>query len=108
MPMNAWIVIMAAGLGSYLLRLSMIMLAGRVTTPAYLERAAGFVAPAAFAALAAAGIATACMGLGATRAAAPLAAVAVAIIAALRTGSSYAAIVAGMPTLWITAALLPS
>ena len=48
------------------------------------------------------------MGLGATRAAAPLAAVAVAVIAVLRTGSSYAAIVAGMPTLWVTAALLPN
>ena len=106
--MNAWIVIMAAGLGSYLFRLSMIMLSGRITTPASLERAAGFVAPAAFAALAAAGIATACMGLGATQAVAPLAAVAVAIIAVLRTGSSYAAIVAGLPTLWIMAALLPS
>ena len=105
--MNAWIVIAAAGLGSYLFRLSMIMLADRVTTPARLERAAGFVAPAAFAALAAAGIATACTGLGATQAAAPLAAAAVAIIAVLRTGSSYAAIVAGLPTLWITAALLP-
>ena len=105
--MNTWIVIVAAGLGSYLFRLSMIVLAGRITMPAYLERASGLVAPAAFAALAAASIATACMGLGATQAAAPLAAVAAAIIAALRTGSSYAAIVAGMPTLWITAALLP-
>jgi len=33
MPMNTWIVIVAAGLGSYLFRLSMIMLAGRVSTP---------------------------------------------------------------------------
>ena len=106
--MNAWMVILAAGLGSYLFRLSMIVLAVRITMPAYLERAPGLVAPAAFAALAAASIATACMGLGATQAAAPLAAVAVAIIAALRTRSSYAAIVAGMPTLWITAALLQS
>ena len=106
--MNAWIVIAGAGLGSYLFRLSMIMLTGRITTPACLERAAGFVAPAAFAALAAAGIATACIGLGGTQAAAPLAAAAVAIIAVLRTGSPYAAIVAGMPTLWIMAALLPS
>jgi branched-subunit amino acid transport protein len=107
MPVNAWIVIAAAGLGSYLFRLSMIVLASRVTTPAYLERASGFVAPAAFAALAAAGIATACMHLGATQAAAPLAAAAAAIIAVLRTGSSYTAILAGLPTLWITAALLP-
>ena len=106
--MNAWMVIVAAGLGSYLFRLSMIVLAGRITMPAYLERASGLVAPAAFAALAAAGVAAACGGLGATQAVAPLAAVAAAVIAVLRTGSSQAAILAGMPALWITAALLPS
>ena len=106
--MSTWIVIVAAGLGSYLFRLSMIILTSRITMPPFLERASGLVAPAAFAALAAAGIATACMHLGATQAAAPLAAVAVAIIAVLRTGSSYAAIVAGLPTLWVAAALLPS
>jgi branched-subunit amino acid transport protein len=106
--MNAWTVILAAGLGSYLFRLSMIVLFDRITMPAGLQRASELVAPAAFAALAATGVATACMGLGVTRAAAPLAAVAAAIIAVLRTGSSQAAILAGMPALWITAALLPS
>jgi branched-subunit amino acid transport protein len=106
--MNAGIVILAAGLGSYLFRLSMIVLAGRITMPAYLERASVLVAPAAFAALATAGVATACRGLGATQAAAPLAAVATAVIAVMRTGSPRAAILAGMPTLWITTALLPS
>jgi branched-subunit amino acid transport protein len=106
--MNAWIAIVAAGLGCYLLRLSMIILTGRITTPTYLERAAGFVAPAAFAALAAAGLATVCLRLGTTQAAAPLAAAAAAVIAVLRTGSSYSAILAGLPTLWITAALLPN
>jgi hypothetical protein len=45
--MNAWMVILAAGLGSYLFRLSMIVLAGRITMPAYLEQASGLVAPAA-------------------------------------------------------------
>ena len=99
--MNAWMVIVAAGLGSYLFRLSMIVLAGRITMPAYLERASGLVA------LAAAGVAAACRGLGATQAVAPLAAVAAAVIAVLRTGSPPAAILAGMPTLWITTALLP-
>ena len=49
----------------------MIVLADRYTLPPALERATGFVAPAAFAALAAAGIATACVGVGATQAAAP-------------------------------------
>jgi branched-subunit amino acid transport protein len=106
--MNAWIVILAAGSGSYLFRLSMIILTGRITLPPYLERASGLVAPAAFAALAAAGVATACIGLGATQAAAPLAAVAAAVIAVLRTGSSYAAILVGMPALWITTSLLSS
>jgi branched-subunit amino acid transport protein len=106
--MSTWIVIMAAGLGSYLFRLSMIILTGRITMPPYLERASGFVAPAAFAALAAAGVAASCSGLGMTAAAPPLAAVAVAVIAVLRTGSPQAAILAGMPALWVATALLPT
>jgi branched-subunit amino acid transport protein len=106
--MSTWIVIVAAGLGSYLFRLSMIVLFDRITMPAYLQRASELVAPAAFAALAAAGIAAACSGLGITGATAPLAAVAAAVIAVLRTGSPQAAILAGMPALWIATALLPT
>ena len=106
--MNTLIVIVAVGLGSYLFRLSMIILTDRITMPPYLERASGLVVPAAFAALAAAGIAAACSGLGMTGATAPLAAVAAAVIAVLRTGSSQAAILVGMPVLWIATALLPS
>jgi branched-subunit amino acid transport protein len=106
--MNAWIVILAAGLGSFLFRLSMIVLFGRITMPAYLQRAPELVAPAAFAAMAATGVATVCLGLGIARAAAPLVAVSVAIIAVLRTGSPQAAILAGMPALWIATGLLPS
>jgi len=106
--MNTWIIIMAAGLGSYLFRLSMIILTSRITMPPYLERASGLVTPAAFAALAAAGVAAACSGLGITQAAAPLVAVAAAVIAVLRTGSSQAAILAGMPALWVAIPLLPS
>jgi branched-subunit amino acid transport protein len=106
--MNTWLVIVAAGLGSYLFRLSMIILTGRITMPPCLERASGLVVPAAFAALAAAGVAAACTGLGVTQAAAPLAAVAAAVIAVLRTGSSQAAILVGMPALWVATALLPS
>ena len=106
--MNTWIVIVAVGLGSYLFRLSMIILTDRIAMPPYLERASGLVVPAAFAALAAAGIAAACSGLDAPRAAAPLAAVVAAVTAVLRTGSSQAAILVGMPVLWIATALLPS
>jgi branched-subunit amino acid transport protein len=82
--------------------------ASRITMPPYLERASGLVAPAAFAALAAAGVAAACSGLGMTGAAAPLAAVAAAVIAVLGTGSPQAAILAGMPTLRVATALLPT
>ena len=95
-------------LGSYLFRLSMIVLFDRITMPAFLERASQLVAPAAFAAMAAAGLATACMGQGTVQAAPSLAAVAAAIIAVLRTGSSQAAILAGMPVFWLTTVLLPS
>ena len=45
---------------------------------------------------------------GITGAAAPLAAVAAAVIAVLRTGSPQAAILVGMPALWVATALLPS
>ena len=106
--MSTWIVIVAAGLGSYLFRLSMIILTGRITMPPSLERACGLVVPAAFAALASAGVAAACGGLGITRSAAPLVAVAAAVIAVLRTGSPQAAIRAGLPALWVATALLPS
>jgi branched-subunit amino acid transport protein len=106
--MNTWIVIVAVGLGSYLFRLSMIILTGRITMPPSFERASGLVGPAAFAALAATGVAAACRGLDLTQAAAPLAAVAAAVIAVLRSGSSQAAILAGMPAFWITTVLLPS
>src|SRR2546430_7460314 len=105
--MNPWIVILAAGLGSYLFRLSMIILTGRITMPPSFERASGLADPAAFAALAATGVAAACRGLDLTQAAAPLAAVAAAVIAVLRTVSSPAAVPAGMPALRSTSAPVP-
>lgn len=106
--MNVWLVILAAGIGSYLFRLSMIVLTDRLTMPPAFETISTLVAPAAFAALAAAGIATACLDAGAAGAAAPLAAVAVAVIAVVRTGSPYAAVLTGMPTLWLVTALMPT
>ena len=100
--MTAWIVILLAGLGSYLFRISMVVLAERVTLPAKLEQASGFVAPAAFAALAATGIAVASTQAGDVSLAVPvLVAVAVAIVAVRLTGRSYVAVLAGMPALWL-------
>ena len=100
--MTAWFVILLAGLGSYLFRISMIVLADRIALPAKVEQASEFVAPAAFAALAATGIAVASTQAGTVVQAAPLlAAVAVAIVAVRLTGRSYLAVLAGMPTLWL-------
>jgi len=104
--MNAWLVIVAAGLGSYLFRISMVVLADRVTMPEQLERASTFVAPAAFAALAAGGFAANTAGVDVARWTAPLAAVVVAVIAVRRTGRPYAALLAGMPTLWVLSAVV--
>ncbi len=104
--MNAWLVVLAVGLGSYLFRLSVVTLADRITMPATLERATELVAPASFAAIAATGVASSCVGVAPTEALPPLAAVGVAVVAVARTGSAYAAILAGMPVLWLGYALV--
>ena len=104
--MNAWFVVLAAGLGSYMFRLSVVTLADRITMPASLERATDLIAPASFAAIAATGIANSCVGVSPTETLPPLAAVAVAVVAVARTGSSSAAVLAGMPVLWLGFALV--
>jgi branched-subunit amino acid transport protein len=106
--MSIWLVILAAGLGSYLFRISMVVLADRVTMPDQVERASMYVAPAAFAALAAGGIAANTAGLDVAGWAAPLAALVVAVIVVRLTGRPYAALLAGMPTLWILSAMVPA
>jgi branched-subunit amino acid transport protein len=104
--MNVWIVILAAGAGCYLLRLSMIG-SDRVRLPSRLDDAATLVAPAAFAAIAITSVASAVMTAGIPGAVAPLIAVAVGALATARTGSPLAAMLAGMPTYWIFNAVIP-
>jgi branched-subunit amino acid transport protein len=104
--MNAWVVILAAGFGSYLLRISMIALADRFEPPARFDESVALVAPAAFAALAVTGVAGAVMSAGPSHAIAPLVAIAVAAIAVGRTASSYAGIAAGLPAFWLVNAIL--
>jgi branched-subunit amino acid transport protein len=103
--MNAWSVIILAAAGSYLLRISMLVLAARAGVPAVVERAASLAVPVAFAGLAAGALATytAKAGTGAVPA---LAGVAVGIAAVRRTGASQAAILAGMPTMWLLSPLV--
>lgn len=104
--MTAWLVVLLAGLGSYLFRISMVVLANRVTLPEKVMRASAFVAPAAFAALAATGVTAGIVGLDLARALPPLAAVAVAVAVVRRTGRPYVAVIAGMPTLWLLTAIV--
>jgi branched-subunit amino acid transport protein len=100
---TAWLVIAAVGAASYLLRISLIALAARTVLPPVLGRATAFAMPVAFAALAAAALAG-----QVTAGAAPVApagAVALAVLAVRRTGSAHAALVVGLPALWILAAV---
>ena len=103
--MNAWVVIALAGAGSYLFRISMLVLAATARVPAVLERAAAFAVPVAFAGLAAGALSAYSVEVG--RGAVPaLAGVAAGLVAVRRTGASYAAILVGMPTMWALSALL--
>ena len=104
--MNALIAIIGAGAVSYLLRVSMLVLAARLGLPAVVESAARFAVPVAFAALAT----TALLPHLAIEAGtiAPAVAIGVALVAVRRTGSASAALLAGMPALWILSAVLPT
>jgi branched-subunit amino acid transport protein len=107
--MNAWVVVAAVGAGSYLFRISMLVLAARVGLPPVIERAARHAVPVSFAALAASAVTGQVTAAGTPAAAiAPVAAVAVAVAAVRRTGSPPAALAAGLPTLWVLSALLPA
>ena len=104
--MNPFVVVALAGAGTYLLRISMLVVAARTGVPAVVERAAAFAVPVSFAGLAAGALATqtARAGIGALPA---LAGVAVGLVAVRRTGAARSAILVGMPTIWVLSALTP-
>ena len=105
--MSAWLVILVAGLLSYAFRLVPAVLSGRVRALGRLERVAVYVVPATFAAVAATGVlALATAASGALAPVPPLAALAVAVVVARCTGSSLAAVAAGLPTLWALTAVM--
>jgi branched-subunit amino acid transport protein len=105
--MSAWLVVAAVGLGSFLFRISMVVLVDRTGTTARFAQVSTFVVPAAFAALATGGIVAASTGVPAIDAVPPVAAVAVAVVAVRRTGTPHTSLLAGMPTLWFLSAVLP-
>lgn len=85
-----------AGVLTYVLRLAPIALMRRFERPQWMDRVGDLVAPAAFAAMAAAALATTVATGPAAAGTAKLAAAAVAGAVAHRTRSMWAAIVAGM------------
>ena len=100
--MSAFIVVIVAGVLSYVFRVSMLIVAARRTLPAVIDRAGRFAVPTAFAALAAASLAT---GVAGAPAVAPFVAVAAGAFAVRRTGTPHAAVLAGMPVLWLLTAV---
>jgi branched-subunit amino acid transport protein len=100
---TAVLVIAAVGVGSYLQRASMLVLAARTGLPPSIERAARVAVPVSFAALAA--VAVVDPAAGSDPQAAPVVGAAVGVAAVRLTGRRLAALVAGMPTLWLLSAL---
>ena len=101
--MRAFAVVIAAGLGSYLFRVSMLVVAARRGLPPLLERSARYAVPTAFAALATGALVSQSTGSAAV---APVLAVAAAAIAVRRSGSPHAALLTGLPVLWAATAVV--
>ena len=101
--MTAWIVIIASGIATFAMRFSFIALFGRFSIPETVERALKYVAPSVLAAL----TLPALLAPGGTfdpwNVFVPAAVLGG--LAAWRTKSIGAAIVVGMPALWILQAI---
>jgi branched-subunit amino acid transport protein len=95
---RAWIVVLGVAAGSYLLRVSMLVVAAHRGLPPVIERAARFALPVSFAAVAAASVATQVVTAGSV---APLVALTGGAVAAHRSRSPRLALVAGLPTMWL-------
>jgi branched chain amino acid efflux pump len=104
--MNAWTVVLLAGLACYVLRVAPVA-TDTLHLPSGLDDTLGLVAPAAFSALAVTSLATPVLAAPTVTVAVPtLLATTAGVLAVVRTGRPYAAMLAGLPTYWL-AALLP-
>ncbi len=102
--MNAWVVIVAVGLGTYALRASMFVVLGRRTLPAWTATPMALVAPAAVAAL----VSSIVFTHGGTMqipAVVELVAIVGGFAAVRRTGNVMLAFAVGLPLFWIATAL---
>jgi branched-subunit amino acid transport protein len=102
--MNAWVAVLAAGIGSYLFRFGMVAVIDRRTLPAWFERVSAYIMPAAFAGLAAAALHEAVGRRVTTSVPVLLAAVATAGVASRRP--AHLAVAVGMSTLWASRLVL--
>jgi branched-subunit amino acid transport protein len=98
--MSAWIVILAVGAGTYLLRISMFMVVGRRSLPTWTITPMAYVGPAAIAALVGSMLLTANGSIAVVRLP-ELAAVAVGFATVRRTGNVMHAFATGMPAFWL-------
>lgn len=98
--MRVWLIFVVAGLGTYLIRASFIVLGSRVTLPPRVERSLRHVGPAVFAAI----VAPPVLGVTGTSAVTDRIPEVVATVAAglvaWRTGRVTWVLVVGMLTLW--------
>lgn len=99
--MKGWVVVVVAGLGTYLLRGIFIWLHGRWEVPPALERALRFVPPSVLAALIVPEVVAPRGGVELFPPAPELLAASVAGIVAWRTRSVAATLVAGLTALWL-------
>lgn len=97
--MTMWLVVILAGVATFAMRFSFIALFGRVAVPERLERALRYVAPAVLAAITLPAVFAPEGTLDVWNIFVPAAALGG--LAAWRTRSIGAAIVVGLPTLWI-------
>jgi branched-subunit amino acid transport protein len=100
---NAWIAVLAAGLGSYAFRVGTVLILDRVVIPPWFGRVSAYVMPAVFAGLVAGSLAEPLTRQDAV--AMPVLAGAAATAVVARRRSAALAVAAGMSTLWITTIL---
>jgi branched-subunit amino acid transport protein len=102
--MSAWSVIIAVGVGTYVMRSAMFVVLGNQQLPAWTARPLAFVGPAAIGALVG-GMVLTDHGRFAMAGTAELVAVAAAFVTVRRTGDVARGMLVGFPVLWALAAL---
>lgn len=102
--MTTWLVMILAGGGTYLLRISMLAAHDSFGTPRWLERRLHLVGPGVLSAILVSSMISA-HGPASAPDPAALVAVAVAFLAVRRTGDIGWALIVGLPTAWFVTAI---